>query len=297
MKRHAIALLAALVSLPCLVAEEGATDFLRVDQDETATRLQTAVTRYEKDGVTVELVGAVHIADQAYYDDLNKRFEAYDALLFEMVGGEHLVDGEFPEPAEGEGEGDPVLEMIGNAYDLVSRFLKLTDQKSAIDYSKKNFVHADLTLDEFTKLQEARGESVLGFAFAAGAQAAKDGQAPARQPNLNRMVTAFLAGNSNAIKMELIHSLGQGDDLNAAFAGESVIISDRNAKCLKVLGEQVARGRKKFGIFYGAAHYPEMEGRLVKEGYRKTGQEWLTAWDVPKPKKKAQPEAGRKNAA
>jgi hypothetical protein len=291
MKRMFLLALCSVIAGPSLQADDApgaakATDFLRVDQDDAAARLQTSVTRYEKNGATVDLIGAVHIADQAYYDDLNKRFDSYDALLFEMIGGENLVDGKVPEPAGGDDQ-DAIMAMLSNAYGVVSRFLKLTDQKTAIDYSKKNFVHADLTLNEFTKLQAEKGESLLSFAFAAGNQAAKDGQAHAKQPNMNRLVTAFLAGNSNAIKMELVHSLGQGDDQIAAFAGDSVIISDRNAKCLEVLAKQIKSGQKDCGIFYGAAHYPDMEERLLEDGFKKTTHEWITAWDVPKPKAKA----------
>ena len=281
-------ILTVLAAGSLLLADESpvrseATDFLRVDEDDRAARLQASVTRYEKNGTAVDLLGAVHIADQAYYDDLNRRFGSYDALLFEMIGGEKLVDGKIPEPAEGDDK-NSVMAMLGNIYGVVSRFLKLTDQKSAIDYSKKNFVHADLTFAEFTQLQKEKGESLLSFALDAGNQAAKDGQDPTQQPNMNRLVTAFLAGNSNAIKMELIHSLGQGDDQIAAFAGDSVIISDRNAKCLRVLEQQLEMGRRNCGIFYGAAHYPDMEKRLLEKGFKKTRHEWITAWEVPKPK-------------
>jgi hypothetical protein len=69
-----------------------------------------------------------------------------------------------------------------------------------------------------------------------------------------------------------------------------VIISDRNAKCLRVLKKQVKRGHKMLGIFYGAAHFPDMEKRLVEKGYQQISQEWMTAWDVPKPQKKPKKE-------
>jgi hypothetical protein len=46
----------------------------------------------------------------------------------------------------------------------------------------------------------------------------------------------------------------------------------------------MAEGKKKIGIFYGAAHYPDMEERMLKQGFKKTAHEWLTAWDVAKPK-------------
>ena len=63
-----------------------APEFIRVEENETATQLQTAVVRYTKGDATVELVGAVHIADKKYYDGLNTRFTGYDAVLFEGIG-------------------------------------------------------------------------------------------------------------------------------------------------------------------------------------------------------------------
>lgn len=279
--------LAALLALPLLTthaevapAKPPVTDFLRVENNDRHARLQVGVTRYERDGVTVDLLGAVHIADAAYYADLNKRFTSYDALLFEMIGGEKLVAGKFPEPAGGAGN-DPVMDMLGNIYAAMSKLLQLTDQKSQIDYSAPNFVHADLTLEEFTRLQAEKGESLLGFALAASRKAQEDGKAGA-EPDMQRLVQAFLTGNSGALKIEFMNSLGQGDDLIASFAGDSVIVGDRNAKCLEVLAAQIEEGKKSLGIFYGAAHYPDMEARLLEDGFQKTRHEWLNAWDVAK---------------
>ena len=74
----------------------------------------------------------------------------------------------------------------------------------------------------------------------------------------------------------------------ATFAGSnSVIIGDRNAKCIQVLDSQVEKGRKRLAIFYGAAHFPDMEKRLLEKGFRKVSHEWVTAWDIPKPQPKA----------
>ena len=39
----------------------------------------------DKDGLYVDLIGAIHIGDKAYYQQLNKDFSAYDALLYELV--------------------------------------------------------------------------------------------------------------------------------------------------------------------------------------------------------------------
>ena len=65
-------------------------------------------------------------------------------------------------------------------------------------------------------------------------------------------------------------------------------------KCLKVLDQQVRAGKKKLGIFYGAAHFPDMEKRLGEAGWKRSKQEWITAWDIPKPK--SEPEEEKKAA-
>lgn len=255
-----------------------AENFIRVDEDVAAARLQTAVTRYEKDGASVDLIGAIHIADQAYFEKLNVRFKTYDALLFEMIGGEKFAEAKQPaaEPAPEKPEKD--LSGLHKIYDMVARFLKLTGQSEAIDYTAANFVHADLTLAEFTRMQKERGESLLGFALKAG----KDAPEPANAPDPAKLLQAMLSGKSNLVKLEIVHTLGQGDDQIAAFAGESVIISDRNQRCLEVMKRELAAGRKNLGIFYGAAHFPDLEKRLLDLGFKRGKQEWLTAWDIPK---------------
>jgi hypothetical protein len=89
MKTLFSALAAVCFALPALAEEPKPTDFIRVDEDAKAARLQTAVTRYEKDGASVDLIGAVHIADAAYYKGLGERFEGYQAVLYEMIGGQN----------------------------------------------------------------------------------------------------------------------------------------------------------------------------------------------------------------
>lgn len=258
-----------------------AGDFIRVDEDGSAARLQTAVTRFEKGGSTVELIGAVHIADKAYYETLNARFKTYDAVLFEMIGGERIAAAkeaapEPEEPAPAKKEKD--LSGLHKVYDMAADFLKLTGQVEWIDYTAENFIHADLTTEEFFEMQEDRGESLLGFAL----KTAKTAPEPAKQPNAAKLLAAMLSGKSNLVKLEIVHTLGQGDDQIAAFAGESVIISDRNQRCLEVMDRELASGRKHLGIFYGAAHFPDMEKRLIGQGFKRAKQEWLTAWDIPK---------------
>jgi hypothetical protein len=250
-----------------------ATDFIRVERTEKEVLLQPAAATYERDGVKVTLLGAVHIADTAYFNDLNKRFKSYDRILFEMIGGDKLA-GIRKKEEEGEKvETSPLAKIYG----MISNFLELADQKSEIDYSAKNFVHADLTMAEYQKLQEERGESLLGFAM----DAAKNAD-PANEPSTLSLMTALLSGNSDQAKLLLIEALAGGDEAMAGLVNPSVIITDRNAKALEVLDAQIKAGHKNLGIFYGVAHFPDMEKSFLKKGYKKTKQEWLTAWSVAK---------------
>src|SRR5688500_13996743 len=69
---------------PAAAKKEG--KFLRfVDDNEGGGRLEAAIATYEKGGVKVHLVSAVHVGEKKYYDELATTFKTYDALLYEMV--------------------------------------------------------------------------------------------------------------------------------------------------------------------------------------------------------------------
>ena len=73
------------------MAKRLATEFLRVerDDDDEPKTLQTSIVRYApasgEGELVVDLIGVVHIGDKSYYDELNKRFEDYDVVLYEPV--------------------------------------------------------------------------------------------------------------------------------------------------------------------------------------------------------------------
>ena len=252
------------------------TDFIRVDEDEKNVRLQTSVTRYVRDGVRVDLIGAVHVADEKYFTDLNTLFTKSEVLLFEMVGGERLERDK--QLDEGKQQ-DLQFSFLGAMYNTMQKKLELAGQKDHVDYSAENFVHADLSMEEFKRLQKEKKESLLSFALK-NAQAAEAKKV--KQPSMLKLARALITGNADLLKLNIVHTLGRGDDQIATFAGQSVIIGDRNEKCLQVMNEQIADGKKNIGVFYGAAHFPDMEDRLLKMGFEKGEQYWMTAWDITK---------------
>jgi hypothetical protein len=142
----------------------------------------------------------------------------------------------------------------------------------------ENFVHADLTMAEFENLQKEKGESLLSFMLQAGIAAER----PEREPNTLRLMRGILSGRSDLVKLEMMETMAAGDTQIDSLAGENVIITDRNVRCMEVLDAQIKEGKKKIGIFYGAAHFPDMERRLVEMGFEKVSSKWLTAWHVAK---------------
>lgn len=255
-----------------------AGDFIRIREDDQATRLQTAYFGYEKDGVRVDLIGAIHIADKRYYEFLNKSFEGYDALLFEMVGGEKLGGGE-KEPKPEQEPAENKLVALLTVYETMEKSLGLSGQGAVIDYTAENFVHADLTMKEFEAMQEERGESLLGFMI----QSALTTKRPAREPNSINLMRGLLGRKPELVKMELMHTMADADKQIDSLDGENVIIGDRNARCIEVLDREMAAGKKNIGIFFGAAHFPDIERRLLEKGFTRVSTKWATAWRVTKP--------------
>ena len=273
---------------------EKKTEFLRfVDDGHGGGKLETAVATYKNDdGVIVHLVGAVHIGDGSYYKSLNKTFEGYDSVLYEMVKPK---DAGPPQPGE---------ERNNSIISVLQRFMKdaleLQFQLDAIDYTKPNFVHADLDWETFQKMEEERGESIWSLMLR---QMLKEmANPPEDQPDigLTDLLDALTSPDrATKLKMLLGRQFGHIEEEMSAFGG-TVLITERNKACFKVLDKQIADGKKDIGIFYGAGHMSDMERRLLKRGFHQTGLDWRVAWDMtadkdddvivkPAPKHKPQP--------
>lgn len=255
------------------------SDFVRFVKVGDGGHLDTAITKYRRGEVELTLFAAVHIADRACYDALNDRFPQCDALLYELVGPE-----DYRPRKDRDREG---FNPIGLLQQGLKNSLELQFQLDAVDYSPANFVHADMTPAEFEASMAERGESLLSImldmmmsGMKAQLDRAEDGAEAA--PSFD-LVKAFRSGEGrHALRMAFASQL---EDMEALAAGGKggTLLEGRNEKCLRVLEREIAAGRKKLGIYYGAAHFTHMEKRLVDDmGFKKTGQEWIVAWDCAK---------------
>jgi len=263
---------------PAAATRSAASAYMRfVPDGKGGAHLDTATTTYENAaGAKVHLVGVVHVGERAYYEQLNKLFKGYDALLYEMI----MPEGAGP-PEPGEGGGG----VIGGMQRGLKNLLELEYQLDVIDYKAKNFVHADLDADTFQRLQKERKESMFGLALRSTIRQMKQQAATGEGDLTGFAMMHALMSPDRALEMKYV--LGtQFDKMEDEFAGldsaaGTVIVTERNKKALAVLADTLAAGKKNVGVFYGAAHMRDMEERLAAMGFKRTGVEWRVAWEIP----------------
>lgn len=258
------------------------TRFVRLSRDQRRqpVALESAIRSYvpEDRGRTsprVDLIAAVHVADKAYYDELNRLFGSYEVVLYELVAPEGTRIPQGARPASKH----PITLM----QTAMTRVLNLDFQLERIDYTRKNLVHADLSPRELAKAMEKRGENfwtilmrMMGYAMAR--QGLQD------DPSDVRFLLALLGKNrSLALKRLVAEQFQDMEQTLAALEGPkgSALITDRNKAALGVLRKQIASGKKKLAIFYGAGHMADFDRQLRQQfGLVPVQTRWLVAWDL-----------------
>ena len=163
--------------------------------------------------------------------------------------------------------------------------LGLEFQLDHIDYTKDNFVHADMSPEEFSESMEKNDESVMKIMLKAV------GQSMSRPSSMNNMdMLSILLAKDKTVKMRQMFA-EQMQDMEggmAIFEGNdgSTIINHRNTKCMDIMRREMNDGKKHMAIFYGAGHLPDMQRILTSEfKMKRGGQRWLKAWDLTGKKK------------
>ncbi len=283
--RRAITLFVVWISLfacPIVVQASDNDRFVRIQENDQgrAITLQVAQLSYQKPGddrdpIRVDLISAVHMADQSYYQTLNTVFQDYDVVLYELVA----PAGTRPTLEEGRRRG-----LLSATQVAMARFLNLSFQLEQVDYDATNFVHADLSPTELSASMKERGESLYVYfwraLYASMADYAKD---PLGLRGVDMLTSAVGADGEMSMKIAFAGELTRMDQMRAVFGEDSAnaLIGARNERVIEVLHEELIRGARSVGIFYGAAHMPDLEQRLESDfelKYHATS--WLDAWDL-----------------
>jgi hypothetical protein len=253
---------------------------LLLDEQQRPVALQTAVVtcaaKGERSGPRVDLVAAIHVADAAYYERLNREFQEYDAVLFELVTADKTKA-----PRRGDPPSNHPLSMVQNG---IKDFLKLEHQLAHVDYAQKNMVHADMTPEEFSLSMQQRGETAWTMlARMAGYAMTQQDQVGGGREAGQLLSALFDKDRALAMKRVLAKQFAESDDLLASMEGPrgSTLIAGRNQTALKVLRKELDAGKRKLAIFYGAAHMNDFVKRLDDDfGLQPVATRWITAWNL-----------------
>jgi hypothetical protein len=261
--------------------------YIRIERDDRKqpVALQTALVKFKAARgphrkAQVDLIGAIHIADAAYYAELNKIFKQYDVILFELVAPEGVK-------IERGHKQELSLDVISGSQQGFQALLGLSHQIEQIDYQAKNFVHADMTPTEFSKHMKDRGESFMQLYFRSIGQGLAMQGTDQSGGDLSLLFALFSKDREYNMKLIMAQQFERMEGLPDVMSGPegSTIITLRNDKALSVLNEQLAAGKQRIGIFYGAGHFDDMEKKLVEDfRLQRYEEKWIDAWNL-RPKK------------
>ncbi|TWU23723.1 hypothetical protein [Bythopirellula polymerisocia] len=285
---------------PAVVEAEPALgeEWVRVSKDENGdpTALEVAIVRYLPAKLAkqyrqakptadlpparqyVDLIGAVHVGDSSYYTQLNRRFRQYQALLYELVAP--------PGTRVERGRGTSNLHPVGALQNSMKSLLEVEHQLEQVDYTRPNFVHADMSPEEFASSMSNRNESfmqmytrMMGQAIALQTEQAAQGEST----DFELFTAMFSEDRPRMLKTAIAKQFQSMESVLTGMSGPegSTLITERNKRALEVLRKQLRSGKQKIGIFYGAGHLTDMHERLVKDfGYEPVGIVWLEAWNL-----------------
>src|SRR3990172_3652764 len=225
------------------------TKFIQVKRNKknVPISLETATVTYEKTTgnktTSVDLIGVVHIADSAYYRQLNEDLSEYDTLLYELVAEKGTV------VKKNESRDSNILNVVQK---LIGQFLGLehqvsTEPNEGINYEQKNFVHADMSPKELQEEMAKNGDnrftmilSVLLENMRKRNKEIHDGNGKQQEVE-NIDIMALLSDPEGPLKIKRMMAEQfdkmKGDELGEVLTG--YLVDKRNANAIKVFDEQV----------------------------------------------------------
>lgn len=248
-------------------------EYVRTIQSGTDTfSLQTGSRVFRKAGsADIDLIGAIHAAEPAYYQELTSDLHKASLVLYEGVSDAN-------QPRYTEKQRNKATEK--SAYNRLANSQGLVSQHRAIPYAQKNYRNCDMNFQEMQ--QTLQREIAQGGSKGQAAQQAYDElnsvNTAVRGNNFMLNAVIGLIGSNHALKSRarfMLVSMGAGnsDDLGSSRRLQTLMIQDRNAHVISELQKTLRNepNQRRIALFFGAAHLPDFEKRLLRLGYRPAG--------------------------
>jgi hypothetical protein len=272
--------------------------YLRAVDDESGGRVLQIASRNLvsplKDGPLVTLLGVSHLGESAYYQKIQKKLDAADLVLFEGVG----FGDKGPPKKKKSGQSNGVSELQLS----LARSMGLVFQLEAIRYDRSHFRNSDISSKALLNRLQGDQNNSNGNPKNSGLQSRELMKALSGNSfvlNFLGKALSFLGNDPKfraLMKLAIVETLGsiEGDVSRLAeSSGPSmekfmrVLLEDRNKIVFRDL-RKILKGEnppKSIIVFYGAAHMPDLENRLVQKlDFKPESNEWFPAFGV-NPKK------------
>ncbi len=162
--------------------------------------------------------------------------------------------------------------------------LGLEFQLNGIDYTRKNMIHADMSPDQFAASMRSRGESVMTMLMRVFGYALTRQDEPTGGAGNGQLLLALFDKNRKlALKRICAEQFEDSEGSLMALEGRhgSTLISGRNQVALAVLRKEIAAGKEKIAILYGARAHAEFPNPAAREfGLSPISTRWLVAWNL-----------------
>ena len=150
-----------LLSLPLSLAYKSA-QYLSIHLLPSSVEVRTSVTRFRRENTVVDLYSLLHIGEKAYYEELTRRLEEYDIVLFELITSRQNV-------VLDEGR-DYRRRLVRNVFSPKTSALaaeyNLSCQLDDIDFTREKYFIADLEAEDVASLEKKQAGFVWKRYFA-----------------------------------------------------------------------------------------------------------------------------------
>lgn len=252
-------------------------------------RLATSIVRFEgefraDDGetrsVSVDLIGAIHLAEAAYYERLNAEFKEYETVVFELVADEgfDVKDLAAAKQAKNAAPASP-LDAIPFLQQTLADALGLVNQIDKIDYAAPNLKRGDANADDFL-VRLTTGGDIPNFFV----DSAFDSLLSSDAGRVEGWALACLLAKDKRLVLRrfLADELARTELASKPDENETALIHFRNEIAIDVVQKELASGKSKVAVFYGAAHLDDLARRVEKtlKNPRRSEPRWITAWSM-----------------
>lgn len=265
--------------------------WLKLERNERGVPLQlaTSIVRFEgefraDDGetraVSVDLIGAIHLGEAAYYERLNAEFKEYETVVFELVADEGFDVKDLADAKEAKNaKPSSPLDVIPLFQQSMADALGFVNQTDGIDYSAPNLKRGDANADDFL-VRLTTGGDVPNF-FVNSAFDSLFSSDSGRSEGW--LLACLLAKDKRlALRRFFADELARTELVGQPNERETALIHFRNEIAIDVAQKELEAGKTKIAVFYGAAHLDDLARRVEKTltDSRRSEPRWLTAWSM-----------------